>query len=103
MITNGPHFTATLDALGLAGRQRNDTRRNAADITRAVLTAYGVTRNGTANNKKTPKAPITGLVYGRIQSGKTRAMIASTAMAFDNKFRISVVIDLLPLNAPGFG
>jgi hypothetical protein len=34
----------------------------------------------------------TGLVYGRIQSGKTRAMITSTALAFDNRFRVVIVI-----------
>jgi Z1 domain len=39
-----------------------------------------------------PNQAPTGLVYGRIQSGKTRAMIASTALAFDNGFRVSVVM-----------
>jgi hypothetical protein len=34
----------------------------------------------------------TGLVYGRIQSGKTRLMITSAALSFDNKFQIVVVL-----------
>lgn len=33
-----------------------------------------------------------GLIYGRIQSGKTRAMITSSALAFDNKFRVVIVM-----------
>ena len=92
MITNGAHFTATLDALRLKGQERRDTERNAADIIDAVIIAYGVAANGDIDLGRIPNSPVTGLVYGRIQSGKTRAMIASTAMAFDNKFRISVVM-----------
>src|SRR5262245_25480297 len=34
----------------------------------------------------------TGLLYGRIQSGKTAAMIAASAMAIDNGFRVVVVL-----------
>ena len=34
----------------------------------------------------------TGLLYGRIQSGKTLAMISFTAMAVDNGFRVIVVL-----------
>jgi len=92
MITNGPHFTATLDALALKGGERSDTERNATDILQAVSAAYGLAANGEIDLGRIPNDPVTGLVYGRIQSGKTRAMIASTAMAFDNKFRISVVM-----------
>jgi len=33
----------------------------------------------------------TGLLYGRVQSGKTAAMIVSTALAVDNGFRIVIV------------
>lgn len=34
----------------------------------------------------------TGLLYGRVQSGKTNAMIVLTAMAIDNGFRIVIVL-----------
>lgn len=92
MIVNGNHFVATIKALDLEGVQRRATEKNAADIVAAISKAYGLAGRGKLNLKQIPRKPITGLVYGRIQSGKTRAMIASTAMAFDNGFRISVVL-----------
>jgi hypothetical protein len=92
MIRNGSYFTATLAALELDADQRADTRRNATDIVGSVMTAYGKKRDDTLDGARIPNAPVTGLVYGRIQSGKTRAMIASTALAFDNGFRISIVM-----------
>jgi hypothetical protein len=39
-----------------------------------------------------PTKPCTGLLYGRIQSGKTVAMIALVAAAIDNGFRVVVVL-----------
>lgn len=39
-----------------------------------------------------PTKPATGLLYGRIQSGKTVAMIALVAAAIDNGFRVVVVL-----------
>jgi hypothetical protein len=92
MIANGAYFTATLAALDLEDVERRDTERNAADIVRSIIVAYGTAADGDIDPARIPNNPVTGLVYGRIQSGKTRAMIASTAMAFDNKFRISVVM-----------
>ena len=92
MIENGNRFNATLVALDLKGEERTDTMRNAAEIIRAVMRAYGTNVKGEIDLGKIPNTPVTGLVYGRIQSGKTRAMIASTAMAFDNKFRVSIVM-----------
>ena len=92
MNTNGAHFTETIKALQLTGQQEVDARRNASDIVGAIVGAYGTTTDGSLDANRIPNAPITGLVYGRIQSGKTRAMIASTAMAFDNGFRISIVM-----------
>jgi hypothetical protein len=92
MIVDGLHFAATVAALALQGDERRDTERNATEITRSVIKAYGVGADGNVDQRRVPNAPVTGLVYGRIQSGKTRAMIASTAMAFDNGFRISVVM-----------
>lgn len=92
MNANGPHFTETIKALALTDQQEADARRNASDIVGGIIAAYGATANGALDAGRIPNSPITGLVYGRIQSGKTRAMIASTAMAFDNDFRISVVM-----------
>ena len=92
MVVDGPYFTATLTALALNGDEREATIRNATDIANAVIGAYGVDGRGELDVTRIPNTPVTGLVYGRIQSGKTRAMIASTALAFDNRFRISVVM-----------
>lgn len=92
MIVNGAHFNATVAALKLDANQAADTTRNASNIVTAIINAYGSTGGGKIDPSRIPKAPVTGLVYGRIQSGKTRAMIASTALAFDNQFRIAVVM-----------
>jgi hypothetical protein len=92
MHANGPHFTETVKALGLTGQQEADARQNATDIVGGIIQAYGANADGTLDTGRIPNAPVTGLVYGRIQSGKTRAMISSTAMAFDNGFRISIVM-----------
>jgi hypothetical protein len=43
------------------------------------------------NTGHTAEAP-TGLLYGRVQSGKTAAMIVTTALAIDNGFRVIVVL-----------
>lgn len=43
-------------------------------------------RNLSRNEKKI------GLVYGKVQSGKTNAMIASTALAFDNGYKIAIIL-----------
>jgi Z1 domain len=92
MITDGPYFIRTLDALDLVDAQRQDTVRNASDIVSAVTASYGVPPATDVAAAPVPNRAPTGLVYGRIQSGKTRAMIASTALAFDNGFRVSVVL-----------
>jgi len=77
--TNGKFLIETLDSLGL----QDDTR------TKAITNAKNIVEKIVASRSE-PSA--IGLVYGRIQSGKTRAMIISTAMAFDNKFRVAVVM-----------
>lgn len=92
MRLDGRHFTATLAALDLDVEQRAETERNASNILGAVIRAYGARNDGTIDAARIPNRPVTGLVYGRIQSGKTRAMISTTALAFDNGFRISVVM-----------
>lgn len=92
MESNGPFFQATLKALRLEAGERADAIRNATEIVNKVIQAYAGSAVDKIDPSKAPSSFTTGLVYGRIQSGKTRAMIASTAMAFDNDFRISVVL-----------
>jgi hypothetical protein len=109
MVTDGPCLTGTLDQLeigvGAKPMPRQalvKVRADALDLMSKVLNAYTrdvalgeVGKNGTslASND----APIagrnpTGLLYGRIQSGKTVAMISFCAAAIDNGIRVVVVL-----------
>lgn len=99
--TKGKFLDETLDSLGLSGGDRSSTINNAKNIVSKIVDAYeknvgkghvGKRGKGVPKRLLKKKMGPTGLVYGRIQSGKTRAMIASTAMAFDNGFRIAVVM-----------
>jgi len=102
--TDGQYFTDTIKSLQLPADQQNDARTNAKNIVAKIVAAYeeniahghvGAGGTGIPSGFSTSGVLphlLTGLVYGRIQSGKTRAMIASTAMAFDNGFRIVVVL-----------
>src|SRR4051812_34708901 len=100
--SSGKFYLATLESL----KRNNEldpsvTTTNAKKIVRKLVQAYDVSigaghvgksaKGIPANFRKTTAGP-NGLIYGRIQSGKTRAMISSTAMAFDNGFRIAVVM-----------
>jgi hypothetical protein len=75
-------------------------RVDALDLLSRVVAAYEknvapgeVGANGTAKaSESIPDTPCTGLLYGRIQSGKTVAMIALVAAAIDNGFRVIVVL-----------
>lgn len=90
-----------MDSFGFEVDERSRTIQNAQEIVEKIVGIYesevatghvGATATGIPNNfSKIDPGPV-GLVYGRIQSGKTRAMVASTAMAFDNGFRISIVM-----------
>ncbi len=97
----GGFLRETLESMNLKGDGRSTAVANAKSIVQKIIVAY--TKNGgkglsvrtkKKTSKKASKRKVgpTGLVYGRIQSGKTRAMIASTALAFDNGFRIAVVM-----------
>lgn len=101
---DGQYFTEAIGALRLPSEQEKDARANAENIVGKILAAYeeniapghvGANSSGIPSGFSASGVNphlLTGLVYGRIQSGKTRAMIASTAMAFDNGFRIVVVL-----------
>ncbi len=98
---NGKLLNEALLSLGVQGEERARIISNAGNILEKVVASYEggvgtghVGSDGTgvpAGFAKSDLGPI-GLVYGRIQSGKTRAMIAATGMAFDNGFRIAVVL-----------
>ncbi len=72
------------DALDLLGRV---VGVYAQEIAPGEVGADGSGKAGAS----TPKTP-TGLLYGRIQSGKTVAMIGLVAAAIDNGFRVIVVL-----------
>ncbi len=87
MVTDGRLFKRALAELKLQKDEAKDAEKNARSIVGAIQNAYDDSiRDGRVVQ------PATGLVYGRIQSGKTRGMIASTALAFDNGFKITVVM-----------
>lgn len=74
----------------------------ATRITGRVLAAYtrhvapdevGSTGTATASEAQPlSDGCATGLLYGKVQSGKTLAMIATTALALDNGFRVIIVL-----------
>jgi len=86
---DGQYFEEAIVALRLPAEEEKDARTNAENIVGKVLVAYeeniaqghvgagskGIPSGFSASGVN-PHA-LTGLVYGRIQSGKTRAMIAS--------------------------
>lgn len=70
--------------------------RASADWTKAVADlkdikdriVYAYDESGAVDGK-----PIaTGLLYGRIQSGKTRTMVLTSALAMDDKFKVIIVL-----------
>jgi len=82
------------DALELARTQAAELM---GDIVRAYSTEVAEGEVGASGTARASEAAAisnqcpTGLLYGRVQSGKTLAMITSVAMAIDNGFRTIVV------------
>jgi hypothetical protein len=105
--TNGPCLEGTLKSLeaGVGAKPMPASalakvRSDGLDLLERIVTAYsteiaagevGVGGAGRAD-ETIPKRPCTGLLYGRIQSGKTVAMISLVAAAMDNGFRVIVVL-----------
>jgi len=99
---NGQNFDQALNAVkpALSPKGKREARGNAKKIISAIVKAFEkkarrsvgniAGKTGVAKGKR--KLWQSGLVYGRIQSGKTRAMITSSALAFDNGFQVVVVI-----------
>jgi hypothetical protein len=99
---NGHNLDQAIDAVkpALSPSGKREARANANKIISAIVKAFGKKARKSAGNasvragatKSKKKLWQSGLVYGRIQSGKTRAMITSSALAFDNGFQVVVVI-----------
>lgn len=105
IITDGPCIddtTRNLEASGQTSAALERVRAQAAQLLDAVVASYeaGVASGevGAEGTGRASDAPPlagdcpTGLLYGRIQSGKTLAMITFTALALDNGFRVVVVL-----------
>jgi hypothetical protein len=103
--TDGPCLQGTLNNLGSGAKPMSapalaKIKADALDMLGSVVSVYerqiaigevGANGSGSAS-AAIPKVPSTGLLYGRIQSGKTVAMIALVAAAMDNGFRVVVVL-----------
>lgn len=78
------------------GKIRNDALELLGLIVRVYADEIATGEVGADGSGKAgpsvPSKPCTGLLYGRIQSGKTVAMIALVAAAIDNGFRVIVVL-----------
>ena len=109
MVTDGPCLAGTLEQLeaGVAAKPMPATalskvRADALGLLGKVLEAYttrvgpgevGIGGTAVASDAApTGPRPPTGLLYGRVQSGKTVAMITFAAAAIDNGFRVIVVL-----------
>jgi hypothetical protein len=109
MVTDGPCLAGTLEQLEggvgakpMPGAALAKVRADALGLLGKVLEAYAtkvapgeVGIGGTAiasDAALTGGRPPTGLLYGRVQSGKTVAMITFCAAAIDNGFRVIVVL-----------
>lgn len=97
---DGPCLSGTLAGLTMPQEALAKIRVDALDLLARVVATYatevargevGADGSGQASALM-PTAPCTGLLYGRIQSGKTVAMIALVAAAIDNGFRVIVVL-----------
>lgn len=100
LIADGPCLTGTLAALPMSSDAVDKIRADALDLLGRIVGVYaseiasgevGAGGSGKAG-LSTPGKPCTGLLYGRIQSGKTVAMIGLVAAAIDNGFRVIVVL-----------
>ncbi len=94
-----------LDQVTYGAQAIEKTKAQAAHLLGEVVRAYAhefgpgeVGKSGTGSVRtsdthygRTGQAP-TGLLYGRVQSGKTLAMMTFSALALDNGFRVVIVL-----------
>ncbi|MCP3391530.1 hypothetical protein NLM27_22335 [Bradyrhizobium sp. CCGB12] len=107
--TDGPVLTGTRQNLidGLRNKPMNPAAVAAAEqqavgFTRKLVDKYssavaagevGVDGSSVASDQPIlANRPPTMLMYGRVQSGKTAAMVLTSALCFDNGFRVVVVL-----------
>lgn len=107
--TDGPCVEETLASLERGDRGKpmprhalETIRTQAADVFGSIVEAYSsyvaVGEVGADGHHRASQQPPrrdrcpTGLLYGRVQSGKTAAMIVTSALAVDNGFRVIVVL-----------
>ena len=98
-IKPGTHFNQALSVIDADSEERDGMTKNTTSILQTIIDRYeqviGTGYVGTSGSGKITgvdkEAPV-GLLYGRIQSGKTRAMILTAALALDNHFRIAVIL-----------
>lgn len=102
--TQGECFDAYIDTVKqrMGGAAAESTRRFAEIVVHRCIDAYHgaygtneVGLNGLAYRQKGAKTAsqnITGLLYGKVQSGKTNAAMATSALAQANGFRCFVVL-----------
>jgi len=118
LLTDGPFLQKTLPRLDIPDEHVGAIREQSVQLLSEVVRTYehdvapgevGMNGTGVASEAK-PNGEFgpTGLMYGRIQSGKTAAMITFTALALDNKFRIVIVlttnfVELVTQTAERFG
>lgn len=109
IVTDGPCLAGTIEQLeaGVPAKPMprealTKVRADALSLLAKVIGAYTagvapgeVGMNGSGLASAAPPVaprPPTGLLYGRVQSGKTVAMITFCAAAIDNGFRVIVVL-----------
>ncbi len=105
LCSNGPCLSGTLRSLGSGAKPMSPAslekiKADALALLSRIVVVYAnnvaageVGAEGSAlASASVPTKPCTGLLYGRIQSGKTVAMIALVAAAIDNGFRAIVVL-----------
>jgi hypothetical protein len=108
VVVDGPCLLGTLEKLreGFGAKPMPDAaltkvRADAVRLLEAVVESYeervaagevGATGSARASSAQPIGGCPTGLLYGRVQSGKTVAMITFCAAAIDNGFRVVVVL-----------
>ncbi len=91
-VRGRPFSEAAVDAVF---EQAGEFLSRAVDAYEAHIAPGEVGQYGSAvasNGLPITEGGTTGLLYGRVQSGKTAAMIAAAALALDNGFRLIVVL-----------
>jgi hypothetical protein len=109
MVTDGACLAGTLEQLeaGVGAKPmpakalakvRTDALELLAKVLEAYVTGVAATEVGMGGSAEASEKPATGgrsptgLLYGRVQSGKTVSMITFCAAAIDNGFRVIVVL-----------